>query len=725
MFVDGVIEDSATGWSSINSTMSAGIIGRSNYADAVLSDNAYTGYLKNIRILKGTALYTSTFTPPSTVSAIANTVLLVNGSTITDSSNLALSFTAITVLPNVSTEIIGTTYNTGNLTYSIAPSLPTGLTFDTANGFITGNTAQTVIANSYTVSIGDEIGQSSSNTFVMSIAPAISMSTSDTELSVGIGSNFNSTPATATGGYGTITYSIDGLGGNTVPYGSTINSSNGRISGIVTAEPGRAANAYPLLSTIKVVATDDASQQVSSANIVITVRGPSVPTSITSRAVRSVIANTTYASINIGVVTGGLGNLSGYIVPVSLGESNAALHPLAFSNAVPGMTYTFNPASNTVFVSGTPTKAIGFQYNESNGFLGIIIEPSTTRNFYVQGFDGTRNSGKGFNSSFEFNVQASKFYANTTTAELTFNTGTLNTFTPITVSGGYGVNGKITFALSGNTLPTGLTFITSNGAITGSPTILANANTFTITANDDSFQTASNTFTLQVLAPTGTSVNVMSFNEAGSGFDEEDGFTWQGLLPNDSTELVLSSSTPFTVEFWMKADNIPSAFIINTDSVNTGGAYSNGVNFWYNNGESFFSINGSGSGSRISSGAVDIFDSQWHHVALVRDGSSGKMFIDGIQRASTTSWGGINSTLQYTFIGSYQLGGDVFFGKLSNFRVTKTALYTTDFTVPSLPLVPITNTVLLLNSDTTYDSSNNHLTVVALNVDPTYEIGNI
>ena len=79
-----------------------------------------------------------------------------------------------------------------------------------------------------------------------------------------------------------------------------------------------------------------------------------------------------------------------------------------------------------------------------------------------------------------------------------FNTNTSNTFTPITVSGGYGVNGKITFALSGNTLPVGLSFSNSNGAITGTVSNVYVSNTFTITANDDSFQSASNTFTLRV-----------------------------------------------------------------------------------------------------------------------------------------------------------------------------------------------------------------------------------
>jgi hypothetical protein len=301
----------------------------------------------------------------------------------------------------------------------------------------------------------------------------------------------------------------------------------------------------------------------------------------------------------------------------------------------------------------------------------------------------------------------------------------------MTATGGYG---NISYELTG-TLPTGLTFISSNAAIMGTPTT-EEFTTHTIKAISQSsgvyFSNASANITITTI--NSVAANVMSFNESLSSFDEYDSFTWQGLAPLGTTPLTLGSATPFTIEFWMKLSLDPApgtmpegiAWIINTDVMSGG---TNGVNFWYDNGTTYFKINGSGASStgRISVPYYDfdLYDGLWHHIALVRNGSSGKIFIDGTEYASTTSWAGINSSLNVAFIGNYQLVNHAFAGQLSNFRVTKTALYTGNFTVPTLPLVPIANTVLLLNSLSSIDRSNNNLTIIDLNQPPTYTVGYI
>ena len=71
----------------------------------------FNGYLTNLRVVNGTAVYTSNFTPPTTsLTAIANTILLLNA---TSSSN----YTTDSGLNNL-------TITNGNTTYSISSPLP-------------------------------------------------------------------------------------------------------------------------------------------------------------------------------------------------------------------------------------------------------------------------------------------------------------------------------------------------------------------------------------------------------------------------------------------------------------------------------------------------------------------------------------------------------------------------------------------------------------------------
>ncbi len=115
----------------------------------------------------------------------------------------------------------------------------------------------------------------------------------------------------------------------------------------------------------------------------------------------------------------------------------------------------------------------------------------------------------------------------------------------------------------------------------------------------------------------------------------------------------------------------------------------------------------------------------WNHVALVRNSDTVKIYVNGVI-GSSTAGNTTDLSNQRLYIGSGGPGGannagDLYLnGKLSNLRIVKgTALYTTNFAIPSIPLPSVYNTALLLRTldgaSNTSDSSPSALTVTKIN----------
>ena len=111
LFVNGVREaNTANGaWSTVtNAFLANGHIGRSSFGAGTNTDNTYTGWLSNLRVVKDRAIYTANFTPPTrTLAPIPNTSLLtLNNSTIVDATGNNFSLTAKNIFPELTlTEI--------------------------------------------------------------------------------------------------------------------------------------------------------------------------------------------------------------------------------------------------------------------------------------------------------------------------------------------------------------------------------------------------------------------------------------------------------------------------------------------------------------------------------------------------------------------------------------------------------------------------------------------
>ena len=139
----------------------------------------------------------------------------------------------------------------------------------------------------------------------------------------------------------------------------------------------------------------------------------------------------------------------------------------------------------------------------------------------------------------------------------------------------------------------------------------------------------------------------------------------------------------------------------------------------------FFLINGNstttGTGLIIYNGSVSVSvtttipQRQWNHIAVVKSGTSVYFFVNGTQVGTTqTTSGNWGSSTFVPKVGGR--GADIstynFYlnGHISNLRVLKgTALYTSNFTVPTSPLTNIANTSLLTCQSLTFiDNSTNN-----------------
>jgi Concanavalin A-like lectin/glucanases superfamily len=160
------------------------------------------------------------------------------------------------------------------------------------------------------------------------------------------------------------------------------------------------------------------------------------------------------------------------------------------------------------------------------------------------------------------------------------------------------------------------------------------------------------------------------------------------LIPNGSTtNLFAFGSGAFTIEMWFYVTSFPNQYVALYDSrpASTNGFYP--VISLENNGSVYFYVN---SANAISSGSGVISTNRWYHLAVVKAGSSTKMFVNGNQVGSTyadTNTYLIAANRPVIGAGGFTLGNDSLNGYIADLRITKGyARYPYNFTAPTAAL---------------------------------------
>ena len=205
------------------------------------------------------------------------------------------------------------------------------------------------------------------------------------------------------------------------------------------------------------------------------------------------------------------------------------------------------------------------------------------------------------------------------------------------------------------------------------------------------------------------------FEQAVGGSVYFDGSSTGGLLTPSTSGIfdLRIAGNDFTIEFWLYPIDFSAVRIITDRRMGSSGEdivinhnTDGTIRLYANN------------AYRATSSAITA--GVWTHIAVVRNSSTLKMYINGVADNETYS-DSTNYTGYQVTIGKYYNGNqNNFYGYISNYReVIGTAVYTTNFTVPTSKLTAVTNTKLLTcNDSNTIDdaSSSNH--GITVNGDP-------
>ena len=266
----------------------------------------------------------------------------------------------------------------------------------------------------------------------------------------------------------------------------------------------------------------------------------------------------------------------------------------------------------------------------------------------------------------------------------------------------------VTYVLNtGSTLPPG-TALFANGLFTGTVTGLSSDTTysFSVLANDAENQDTARTFSVTFgIGDSGFPLTSSLFNSDGNTWVRDSSVNnaaltvgndtrpsafspynsnWSGLF-NGSTDYLNATigtlSGTWTVEFWVYIPTLGVQY--NFTNFSTGGSGTSGINIWKNTSNQLVVDDGANAQTAFSTVTFAIA-SIWYHVAVTRDGTNTRGYINGVLAGSHTfTPAGVNAVT----IGRYNSPTAYLSGYMSSLRVVDgVVVYTGAFTPPTTAL---------------------------------------
>ena len=711
-FVNGT--SVGTGSNSINYGQAGATIG-----GLTSSSQLVTGYISNLRIVNGIAVYSSNFTPStSPLQPITNTVLLTCQSpNLVDNS--PRNFT-ITKTGDVSVQkfspFAGTTlptpyysgYFNGTTDY-VSLSSPTGMNVGSAACCFEMWVWPNTVANAS----GQQLFQAGAGNLAFlilnggALQPGKYQTTGFAQTSATISANTWTHIAVTSDSSRNWRVFINGVMQSYQNYSFTFDQSAMQIGG------GNAANGYysGYISNFRAtIGSIPAAYVTSSTTVGTTVfTVPTSPlTAITDTQLLTLQSNTFVDnSVNNNTITAATTTVKPTTTnPFTLTYSTKQTYtPSVYSGSmyfdgtgdyltiptssflVPSNTYTIefwmNPAA---YPGGTSATSL-YQVTNANvsNFGGLLIEfyatgtirlsvrPATGGTNVTVTATGTIPLNAWTHIAVNVNAGAAKIYVNGISA----GTGTVVVLdgTQTFCSSGYLTNGYTTSQvyytgyLSDLRVVKGQALYTSNFVPQNQPLVAVKNTSLLLNGTSAGMYDSSEMIDLETVGDLKLSTSIVKF--AGSTSMNFDGNGDYLVIPYTP---LLSQTTPYTLEFWFYPTN------------NYNGQY-----IYAQNGGGAFALNWSGTVMRVDKNGVGIQITgtntlalnQWHHYAMTYDGTTTRVFANGVLDGSTAGTGG--SAVVRTTIGYYDSStSSSFYGYISDFRITKGyARYTTNFTPPT------------------------------------------